>query len=261
MLQIIKDVISLFFYVVSFLCPQNKEAVLVYHCVSVLESKGDPFKLSIHPKLFEKQMVYLAKLQKKRPVLVTFDDGFENFFSNAFSLVLRYNFRVSLFVSTDFINGNISFDHLFSGKTKLNPLTWAQLKEISDSGIEIGSHTITHPNLATLNDKELYRQIADSKKIIEERIGREVKCFAYPYGAKRTFNRRTIQIVRESGYKEAYTNIMGFNTNSADAYNLKRIRIYSNDNMFRFKMKLSGAYNWVDRIASFRDAKCLKTKI
>lgn len=83
-------------------------------------------------------------------------------------------------------------------------------------------------------------------KKIEDMIGKEVKYFAYPYGSKKSFNNKIKEIVKNSGYKKAYTNIMGFNDANSDLYELRRIRIYSNDNMFRFKLKIDGAYNWVD---------------
>ena len=66
-----------------------------------------------------------------------------------------------------------------------------------------------------------------------------------------TFNERIKQIVKNSGYEKAYTNIMGFNSRRSDLYELRRIRIYSTDNMFRFKIKINGAYNWVDKITDF----------
>lgn len=249
MLEFTKDIISLFFYIFSFFLPQNRDFVLLYHSVSDMNAKNDPLRLNIQPKLFEKQMAYLSKLQKDSRVLVAFDDGFENFFSNAFFTILKYNIKSIIFVTAGFIDGEISFNRLFNGGIRLGPLTWEQLKRIADFGVEVGSHALSHRNLAALDDRELYREIADSKKIIENKIGREVKYFAYPYGARNAFNGRVIQFVRDSGYQAAYTNIMGFNTaGSTDIYRLNRIRIYSNDNMFRFKMKIRGSYNWVDYV-------------
>jgi len=250
MLNIAKDAISLIYYTASNIYDRNNEVVLVYHSIDNVDDDNDHYKMNLKPDLFAKQIEFLRSV-KKRGLLLTFDDGFENFFYNAFPLILKYNIKSIVFVTTDFINKRLTFDHLTGAKGKLSPLSWNQLREIANKGIDIGSHTLTHPDLSKLNNEIIHREIFESKKIIEDNIGKEVKYFAYPYGAKNTFNERIKQIVKNSGYEKAYTNIMGFNSRSSDLYELRRIRIYSTDNMFRFKIKINGAYNWVDKITDF----------
>lgn len=230
----------------SFLIPQSKESVLLYHSISGMNSKQDSFKLNISTELFKKQMAYLAGLRQKREFLVTFDDGFENFFTNAYPVLLRYNIKSIVFITVDFIDKKISLSDFCPTDIEIKPLSWEQIKEISNNGIEIGSHSLSHPNLLVVDSKTAKSEIAGSKKITEEMISKKVKYFAYPHGSKQSYNTTIKKIVKESGYEKAYTNILGFNTKDTDPYDLRRIRIYSNDNMFRFKMKIRGAYNWVD---------------
>lgn len=252
MIGFLKDTLSLWHYASSRLINpiDNNELVLVYHSVGSIDRQNDPYKTNVTPGLFKKQIEFLSSLKKKE-IILTFDDGFENIYDVVFSLVLKYNMKTILFVTVGFIEGAISFDSFFKRRVDIKPLSWRQLKEMASCGLEIGSHTLTHPNLVELDNKEAYAEIADSKKKLEDKIGKEVKSFAYPYGAKNTFDNRIKEIVRDAGYKKAYTNIMGFNTENCDFYELKRMRIYSDDNIFRFKLKTGGAYNWVDAFAKF----------
>jgi peptidoglycan/xylan/chitin deacetylase (PgdA/CDA1 family) len=247
MIDIIKDAISLACYPASALFGNKGETVLVYHSIERTGSPDTPHKINLRAPLFEEQIKSVSR-SGKRDMIVTFDDGFGNFFDNAFPVILRYNIKTILFITTDFIDGKMSFDAFFGGSAGVKPLSWRQIKEISGSGVEIGSHTLSHPDLTKLSRDAAYREISESKKKIEDATGRKVRYFAYPFGSARAFNGRIKQLVKESGYERAYTNIMGFNGAGSDPYELRRIRVYSNDNMFRFKMKVKGAYNWVDSV-------------
>lgn len=246
MLQLLKDLIALFFYLCLLWVSGKKEVVLVYHSVSNEDKKHDPLKLNVNPGLFQRQMRYLSRLKPKAAVKVTFDDGFENFFYYAYPVLLRYNIYSILFITPEFINKKVPISCSLGQHISWMPLNWQQVREISDSGIEIGAHGLKHLNLPGLSGQDLVREIAGSKMAIEAAVGRRVRYFAYPYGSRTSFNAEIKRLIRDSGYDEAYTNIMGFNRQTSDRYELSRIRIYSNDNMFRFRLKLRGAYNWVD---------------
>lgn len=251
MIQFLKDLIGVFFYIFSFRIPRDKETVLVYHSVSGMYERQDPFKLNVSTELFKEQTAYISGLQKKREILLTFDDGFENFFTDAYPVLLRYNIKSILFIAVDFIDKRILLSDFCPAGAEIKSLSWEQIKEISSNGIEIGSHSLSHPDLLAIDNKLAESEIIGSKKRIEAMISKKVKYFAYPYGSKRSYDTAIKKIVKESGYEKAYSNIMGFNTKNADPYELRRIRIYSNDNMFRFKMKISGAYNWIDSLNKF----------
>lgn len=250
--NLLKDIISLSHH--AFIRPfnntQDKETVLLYHSLANNVFKNNHYKLSLKPCLFEKQAEFISVFKKKN-VIFTFDDGFDNFKEKAFPVIMKHNIKTIIFVTVGFIEGSVNSE-VFSVKGfDVKPLSWAQIREISDSGIEIGSHTISHPNLLNIGKKAANAEIVDSKKMIEDKIGKEVKYFAYPYGGKNAFNNHIKDMVKKSGYKKAYTNIMGFNTKNNDSFELRRIRIYDSDNMFRFKIKINGAYNWIDGLNNF----------
>lgn len=259
MIDIIKDAVSLARYPLCGLFGNNGQTALVYHSIGDSGSHDSPYKMNIQSSHFEKQMELISRLDKPGAI-ATFDDGFGNFFDNAFPVILRYNIKTIVFITTDFIDGKMSFDAFFGNNVKVRPLSWRQVKEISDSGIEVGSHTLSHPDLTKLDGDAASKEISESKKKIEDMIGKKVESFAYPFGSKQSFNDRIKQIVKDSGYERAYTNIMGSNGAGKDPYELRRIRVYTGDNMFRFKMKIKGAYNWIDSINTFGFKRCLKIK-
>ncbi len=229
----------------------NTPIVLVYHSVAHMHKKDDPFKLNVPPDLFETHMKMLSQVLKKRDILVTFDDGYESFYHHAFPILLKYKIPTQLFVATDFIDKKITFDHLFHQKN-LRPLTWEELKIIAQNGISIGSHSLSHSMLAKLPYPQVYVELAESKKRIEQNVGYPVMDFAYPFGSRSSLNDITKKTVQECGYEKAYLNLMGFNRVGDDCFALRRIRIYPTDSSLLFKMKIKGLLNWIDWINSIR---------
>jgi len=252
MLELLKDFISFGFYAVYRLFPtiRGQELALLYHSVCDVDYKKDHNKLNVLPSLFKDHLALLSNLKNKK-VILTFDDGFSNFFNEVFPVILKSKLNAILFVTVGFIEGEINLNQIFNNKFRLKPLTWKQIREISDSGIEIGSHTLTHRNLAKLKENEARKEIMDSKKRIEDAIGKGVRYFSYPYGGRNAFNKDVKMMVKDSGYEKAFTNIMGFNNSERDSYELNRIRIYGSDNLFRFRLKINGAYNWIDFLTGY----------
>ncbi len=124
----------------------------------------------------------------KNPVILSFDDGWENQFVDAFPSLQKYHLTATFFVFTNAIGYQ-------------NHLTWDQIKTLSDSGMIIGSHTRSHPFLTEIPDPSKLRdEIVGSKKIIESHIGVVVNDFAYPFGF---YNQAVIEAVKNSGYKDA----------------------------------------------------------
>ena len=241
----VKDIISFFVYVL--VCPffRNKNAVLVYHAVDgEIDSLSDPYKINIKPALFKMHMAYVAK--RKERFRVTFDDGYGSLYRNAFPVVREYGIKSTLFLTTEYIDGKVAFGHFFDDKCLPAPLTWSEIKQIKDAGVELGSHSLTHTNITGLNDEKIYSEAFFSKKRIEDMTGHSVTSFSYPFGNAASFNERTEKNLKQAGYKRAYVNVMSMDNSKIDPFKIGRIRIYSTDSMFRFKMKTAGAYNWVD---------------
>ena len=102
-----------------------------------------------------------------------------------------------------------------------NPmLGWGEIKEMSKSGIDFGSHTKTHRNLCVLKDEDVIKELTESKRVIEKRIGQEVSILAYPFGI---FDKRIKGLAEKSGFKYARSTLRGFNCRDTDRFSLVAI--------------------------------------
>lgn len=105
-------------------------------------------------------------------------------------------------------------------------LTWAQVQEMSRAGIEFGSHTVTHPILTMLSDAQLHDELAESKRVIEQQIGRPAPVLAYPVGGSHDFDRRVIAQAKGCGYRLGVSYLSGVNPwNTLDAFSIKRLHV------------------------------------
>jgi len=213
-----------------------KALIICYHCI-----KDEPWPHLRPAKVadFESQMQYLAKaynpisletmaqhLREGTPlpakaIAVTFDDGYLDNYENAYPILQQYGVPATIFLTTGFIEtGEIpAWDKEYYTAEKALMLSWAQVREMSDSGISFGSHTLTHPFLTRIPPEQVQREIRLSKDIIEQQIGKPVTTFSYPSG---DFDSDTIGIVKEVGYSAAVTTIAGHNGAHDDIHALKR---------------------------------------
>jgi peptidoglycan/xylan/chitin deacetylase (PgdA/CDA1 family) len=108
-------------------------------------------------------------------------------------------------------------------------LTWQQVREMASHGISFGAHTLDHPILTFVSEEEARRQIRESKKRIEAKLGSPVTMFAYPNGTASDFDRSTQRIVEEEGLALAVTTVSGANDESTDPYSLRRTGMWGDD--------------------------------
>lgn len=152
-----------------------------------------------------------------RPVVLTFDDGFADFYEEALPLLRERGFTATVYVTTDWISG--------AATNRPRPgrmLTWQQIRDSAHNGVEIGAHSCTHPQLDQLADGELALELRASKLTLEDQLGIRVPGLAYPFGYS---NSRVRRIARESGY--AYACAVG-NTQmgaKSDLFALPRLTI------------------------------------
>jgi peptidoglycan/xylan/chitin deacetylase (PgdA/CDA1 family) len=130
--------------------------------------------------------------------------------------------------------------------TEYAPVTWEQIKEMNDQGIEIGSHTLNHPILSKVRDERLLREeIEGSRKAIEERIGERVTTFCYPNSMPGDINEKVVRLVMEGGYEGA---VFGIGAFFEDLYRLPRIGVSSDKTDFLWKTcgleNLSGQFHF-----------------
>lgn len=179
--------------------------------------------------------------------VVTFDDGYADFYTKAFPTMTRYGFTATVFLPTDYIYRGPG---QFKGK---DCLTWYQIRELHRHGITFGSHTATHPQLSVLDASSVKDEIVNSKKAIEDQVGAVVDSFAYPYAfpdGNVCFVRTLRDLLVEAGYRQGVSTRIGRARFRDDCYFLPRLPMNSMDDLILFRAKLAGSYDWLHLIQS-----------
>ncbi len=171
--------------------------------------------------------------------LVTLDDGFAECFAELSKLTQKEAQRVIVFLVTHKV-GTIN-DWDFGGELAGRPLlSWEQILELSQKGIQFGSHSTTHPDLRKCTAKELEAEVSGSKRMLEDKLGKPVDYFCYPYGQ---YDRATIEAVKNAGYKAAFTTCDSIWQGRGNPYRMRRIEIKGTDSDLMVWLKLSGMYD------------------
>lgn len=228
--------------------------ILNYHSISL--GGMDRFvKFTIHPVMFAQHMKFISDqgytpitvkdyAQSVRnsepfpakPVILTFDDGFADFYNSALPILQEFNFPATLFVVTDYIEGNSKWLKPEMEEDR-KMLTWRQLAEIRSAGVECGTHSATHIHLDTAKPEIARQEITHSKNTLEQKLGSPVYSMAYPYGH---FTRTVRQVVIDAGYSAACAvrNVMSHT--SDDLFRLARITIKHGTDVTRLRDLLDG---------------------
>lgn len=120
-------------------------------------------------------------LMPARPVVITFDDGYEDFHSHALPVLARHRFPATLYVTSGYIGGRAAWLSR-EDEADRRMLGWTQLREIADAGVQVGAHSHTHPRLDELPVRESLDEIVRSKGTLEDFLQVPVTSFAYPHG-------------------------------------------------------------------------------
>lgn len=199
--------------------------VLNYHKVEDVE-----ISLSINVRDFEKHMKWLKEKGYNsitpdelydfvangaslppNPVLITFDDGYADNYRNAYPILNKYGFKGTIFVVTSFLG---KYD---------NYLTWEQCSELVKNGFYIESHTANHKIMTEISDEDLMEELRLSRKEIKDRLGIDADYVAYPTG---TYNLHIAQLVKDAGYKAAFTIKYDNVSRNSNVYALERVPIF-----------------------------------
>ena len=202
-----------------------KVLVLNYHMVNTMF-----ISLAIEPEDFEWQMKYLvdhgyhsitidelyAFLEGKgtlpdRPVLITFDDGYVDNYTNAYPILKKYNLKATIFIVTGFVSERKGY------------LTWDQLREMEQHGITAQSHTVTHAPLPELSDERIREELIVSKQQAEAELGHPIEFIAYPTGVH---DLHIVGIAKEAGYKGGFTVKYGNVDRSSNVYAMERVPVF-----------------------------------
>lgn len=206
--------------------------ILCYH--GVLDEAWGLKGLFVKVDEFEAQMKYLSEngyttlfvseLPKanlyKKPIVLTFDDGYLDVYTNAYPILQKYNLKANLYIISSY------FDGVY--------MTTDMVKELSKSSlIEIGSHTITHVALSSVTDEEeLEHEIRDSKLTLEELIGKKIDVLAYPTGA---YNDKVLELTKKYYKYGLSTKVGKENPEDLNTYELRRIYVDRDHTIEQFK--------------------------
>jgi len=169
----------------------------------------------------------------EKPIVITFDDSYEDLYRDGFPIMQEYGFKGTIFVITGYI-GLLNGWDVNLGGLKFRHLNWNQMKEIQRAGFEFGSHTINHPDLTRIGSQNIESEVRNSKSELEDRLGEEVQFISFPFGR---YNREVITICRESGYLRG----CGFwisKDQISRSFVLKRKGVYLFDSLWNLRAKL-----------------------
>lgn len=240
--------------------------ILLYHTIARIDPRHDRWRMSVPPERFAAHLQWLRQwgyqivsladavemVRGRRPIppktmAITFDDGFCDTWTRACPLLHGQGIPATVFVVPAHLGRATPFPWLEEADRFERPLTWEELAQLGQHPVmAIGSHAWSHRRLSDLSIEEQYHEIEQSKAALEARLGRPVTWFAYPYGSHGSFSAQTIACLQRLGFEAACANVMGLNHQGHSLWTLKRTRIGWDDTRWRFRLKLAGAYDWID---------------
>ncbi|MFD3503371.1 polysaccharide deacetylase family protein [Streptomyces sp. NPDC058676] len=224
--------------------------ILMYHAIATDPNEATR-ELSVTPDDFAAQMALIGDLGltpvstadlaarwrgrrplPARPVLITFDDGYEGVHRHALPVLAKHGFAATVFVSTGWIRGPHD-----TGGSLDTMLDWAQVRELAAADVEIGGHSHTHPPLDQLDDAALRHELIHCREIVTDELGTAPASFAYPYGYS---SRRVRQAVRETGYGQALAVGNGLARRRQGPYALQRVTVRRSTDVEEFERLVEG---------------------
>ncbi|MGX1545070.1 polysaccharide deacetylase family protein [Streptomyces adustus] len=224
--------------------------ILMYHAVAADPNDATRI-LSVAPEAFAEQMALVGDLGltplgtaelaarwrsgrplPARPVLITFDDGYEGVHRHALPVLAKHGFAATLFVSTGWLRG--AYD---TGGGLDRMLDWDQVRELAAADVEIGGHSHSHPQLDQLDEDTLRAELTRCRDIVADELGAPPLSFAYPYGYS---SRRVRQAVRAHGFAQALAVGNGLARRRQGPYALQRLTVRRNTGIEEFERLVEG---------------------
>jgi peptidoglycan/xylan/chitin deacetylase (PgdA/CDA1 family) len=241
---------------------KSRVPILMYHSVSEnLFGKSHPYyQINTAPRIFARQMKWLHEAGYKtlslsqlqvafengdvpaKTVVITFDDGYEDFYTDALPSLRRYGFTATVFLATGRIAETPT---CIEGA---DYMTWREVREAHAAGIEFGSHTVSHPDLRSLGPAEIEYELGYSKEKIENELGAPVRIFAYPFAfpeEDRNFTRFLEDLLKTHGFECGVSTILGRAGRNDNHFFLPRLPVNSWDDRDLLRAKLEGGYDWL----------------
>jgi len=219
----------------------------MYHHIADPPPDADPIRrdLSVSPQAFEAQLHYLVRAGyqpitlrdliyhltlgdplPEKPIVLTFDDGYQDNYTNAYPLLKKYGFVGTFFIVTEPVD-----------KGRAGYMSWAQIEIMSTGGMEIGAHSYTHHlGLRGKSVDYIIWQAVGSKEAIEARIQQPVRFFSYPSGG---YDEQVVNVLHSANFWGAVTTETGTYHSSQRLFELWRIRVRGSDTLDTFASKLN----------------------
>ncbi len=236
--------------------PSSFIPILTYHGVTSDTVPPSLASYTLSENQFEAQMRFLSehgyscmdlkdlfrpsgteKARLKKSFILTFDDGFENFYTRAYPILRKYGFAATVFLITDLVGrgGNHDFE------MGIPILSWEQVKSLRAEGFSFGSHTCSHARLTGLSQEQVRHELVASKECLMAELGQDDLLISYPYGESNSSIRK---IAIEAGYLAAF----GVNMGEPSRFNVWRNGVKSTDSMKAFNRKLTHWYTYYIRL-------------
>jgi len=232
--------------------------VLMYHKVNDIPDNPTTVPVSV----FDEQLAQVRELgyevvdldavidyyRDGRPlppkaVLITFDDGYTDILENAQPVLEKHGYPAVLFAPVAYMETRMPLPHerLLVTQGVANPtMDWEELRELDRRGTRVESHGIGHRPLADLEVDEAAREITLSKLRLEERLGRQVRAFAYVKGSEAHYRLVHLSLLKQAGYDVAFTSVSGSNGPATDPLQLHRYNVEPYPSR-TFELVLAGA--------------------
>lgn len=230
--------------------------ILAYHKIDHRFELGGTWNT---PGQFQRQMEYIkskgiipvtlsqalelmknGRTKNEKYVCLTFDDAYEGLYHHAWPILKKFGYPATIFVVTDFVGRNNEWDVNWGGR-KFKHLGWEQIAEMSEAGIEFGSHTRSHRDLRFLNEEQMMDELAGSREILEEKLGKKIQTISYPFGR---YNKKVVESASSCGYLCACSLVPKMKNNQIDYMALRRCALYITDNIWGFENKIYQESKW-----------------
>ncbi len=234
----------------------NDAIILMYHNIGRPPRGVKNAGVYVTPEMFKFQMWYLnfagfnvvplndiadfigGKVTGRKIVALTFDDGYQDFYENAYPVLRAYKFPSTVFIVTDLVGKENVWDHKDVNARK-SLMGWETIQRLKKEGVTFGAHTRTHPFLSGLSAESARDEIYNSKLKIEEQLQLPVGLFCYPYG---NYDSETVEAVKDAGYKLAVTTKRGLVRKGDNIFEVRRSFIRTHTNPFLFLCRLHSPY-------------------
>jgi peptidoglycan/xylan/chitin deacetylase (PgdA/CDA1 family) len=177
-----------------------------------------------------------------KTIVITFDDGYRDFYTDALPILKQCGFTATIFLATDRI-------HRAPARVEgADYLTWSDVRELHAQGIGFGSHTVSHPDLRSLGPEQIEYELGHSKEVIEQHLGAAIECFSYPFGfpeEDKNFARFLEDVLSNLNFDYGVSTILGRASRRSNRFFLPRLPVNSCDDPSLFRAKLEGGYDWL----------------